>query len=133
MFISLDIAIDFYSPKFRIILWPYEISTPLMAVPKAPVNKNHSLIFGKYDIWFSRQPDIVLTIPKALRKKKLPHHFFGLCVFAANPGHIVTSLFWCQNVCHKVSPNSICFLQICSKATWQCDMRGTPALRFQFA
>ena len=61
-FISLNIFINFFIPKFSISLWPLSTLT-VMAMPKTTVYKNNCFVFWQDYIWFSRK---ILTIyPKS--------------------------------------------------------------------
>ena len=56
---------------------------------------------GMVLVEFFRKPGIVFSVSKPLRKQIFAHQFFRLRILAPDSGHIIASLFWCKNVCHK--------------------------------
>ena len=76
----------------------HEILATLVAMPKATVDKDDSSILSHHDIRMPRQAWMVQPVSEPMGKQIAPHQDFRLGVLAANGGHAVAALFFCQFV-----------------------------------
>jgi hypothetical protein len=67
-------------------------------VPETSMYIDHFPKLWENQIWYSRQipPVETITIPQRMTNRANNH--FGLCILAANGGHIPTSLLGAMNV-----------------------------------
>ena len=92
--IILHVFLEFSYPEISSGFWCCGILAILMPVPEASVNKNHSFIFRKYNIRFSREPWIILSESKPAPEQAGTHLLFYCGVLSMDAGHIPASLFW---------------------------------------
>ena len=71
-----------------------------MPMPKAPMHKNHRLVFRQYNIRLSRQVFYMQPVLEAMRVKKLTNQQFRLGILAFYPAHIAASYFLTVYICH---------------------------------
>ena len=110
--IALNVGAYFLFPKFRIILRPHKIVTTFMPMPETTVYKDHSLIFGKNNIWFSWKPSVIFSISESLRKQVFSDKFFWFSILSTNTGHIIASGFRRMDIGHNNPPFQLVFVVV---------------------
>jgi hypothetical protein len=76
----------------------------VVPVPKTTMNKDYSLVFGKYKVRFARKALVVEDVPEALGMKTPTDDHFGLRVLAADTGHHPASCLGRNDVSHGRMP-----------------------------
>ena len=61
-------------------------------MPKTAVYEYYRAVFGKLDVWLSRQLSAVLPVAESAGKQRLPHQHFWLCILASDTSHHATPL-----------------------------------------
>ena len=89
--VIFNVGVELLEPKLSVCRWCGTVPAPLVSMPIASMNKNDSLVFGKYNIGLSRQILHVLAIAIATGKQIFPNSNFYLRIFSADSGHIPAS------------------------------------------
>jgi len=63
-----------------------------MVVPEAPMNKDHFVATGKYQIWLAGQLPAVKTVSVAHTVQEPPHIQLRLCILRPDAAHSFTTL-----------------------------------------
>ena len=96
-----DVEIDFLSPKVDVGRWQTEVLAPLVAMPKATIDEDHSLVLGQHYVGMTIE--IVFdTKAQTLGEQKLAHHHLGLGVSALHGSHASAALLRCHRVGHTI-------------------------------
>jgi hypothetical protein len=72
----------------------------MVAMPKAPMHKNHPLVSRQNDVWPARQTFCVQAEPISHLVEQAAYNQFRTCVLALDPAHIPTPLLLGQSVFH---------------------------------
>jgi hypothetical protein len=76
------------------------VLTPLVAMPKTTMNKNHSSILRQHQIGLPRQISDMESVPKSKRMQSPTQSHFGLRVLPTYPGHYSRSGACVYNIGH---------------------------------
>ncbi len=71
-----------------------------MFVPKATVNKNHCLIFWKYNVRATRERPDIFSISESMGKKVFSNQLFRFRVFTSDVRHIHAADFFAVVISH---------------------------------
>lgn len=89
------IPFDFLFPKLEMGIRQGSLSTALVPVPKATVDKNGSAVFLQHNIRIPGQSLAVKPITEATSKEIFSHYKFGAGVLVAHGRHTASALLRC--------------------------------------
>ncbi len=96
--VPFPVAYNLGGPEVDISLRHTKITTPLMSMPEASVDKNHSTVLSQHQIRMSRQPGMIEPVSEPTSEQKLPHQQLRLGVLTSNRRHAAMPLFLRQRV-----------------------------------
>jgi hypothetical protein len=105
--VALYISRKLSLPEFNATLGRVAELAPVMAVPKAAVNKYHSQVLWQHDVWPTEKllPGIQAEA-KSLSMENPPHRAFWGSVAALDLRHVPASTLFRQRVNKSPQPNS---------------------------
>lgn len=98
--ITLLVPLYFIGPELCIGLRYGVITTALMSMPEATINKDTCSILPQHDVWLPWKSWMIQTIAVAMPPQITSHHHLGFRVLCPNMAHTAMTLFYGQDIVH---------------------------------
>lgn len=99
-FVSADIFVELLLPELNPAFRHISVLASAVPMPVTAMNKDGDLIFRKIDVGMTEHAGVVFSVAEALMKQQLTKVDLRLCVFTFDCGHIPTSAFRADRICH---------------------------------
>lgn len=93
--ISLDVLIELFSPEYNSCLRCIGVLATGVTMPETPMNEDCDFVSWQHDIGHAGQVFAMQAKPVAHSVEKRTYDNFGLCVLAADPGHVPAAVLGC--------------------------------------